>query len=150
MKLILKITAGVVLAIVLLTAGCAALIGSASKSVSKSIAVHNPPASAATSDPTSSGDVSRDNAVKSAEDYLDGQAFSRTGLIHQLTFEGYSKADAVYAVDNISPDWNAQAAKSAHDYLDGQAFSRSGLIHQLTFEGYTLSQATYGVNQTGL
>jgi hypothetical protein len=90
------------------------------------------------------------NARESAEDYLAYTAFSRKGLIEQLKFEGYSKSDATYAVDAVSPDWNEQAAKAAKDYLDYSSFSRSGLIEQLEFEGYTSSQAEYGVNQTGL
>src|SRR3954451_4085472 len=38
------------------------------------------------------------NALESAESYLDGQAFSKRGLIQQLKFEDYSKADAKFAV----------------------------------------------------
>jgi host cell surface-exposed lipoprotein len=62
------------------------------------------------------------------EDYLASQGFSRSGLIRQLKYEGYSVADATYAVDAIGVDWNKQAAKVAQDYLDTQGFSRSGLI----------------------
>ena len=69
-----------------------------------------------------------------------------------MKFEGYSVADATYAVDKVAYRgiWSEQAAGSAKDYLDGQSFSRSGLIEQLEFEGYTPAQAIYGVNQTGL
>ena len=92
----------------------------------------------------------QDNAKRAAENYLGSQAFSRSGLIKQLKYEGYSEADAIYGVDAVSPDWNEQAAKKAMQYLDGQAFSRSGLIEQLEYEGFTPAQAVYGVNQTGL
>lgn len=92
----------------------------------------------------------QENARRSAENYLDTAAFSRKGLIGQLEYEGYSTADATYAVDAVSPDWNEQAAKAAKNYLDTSAFSRSGLIEQLKYEGYTEQQAVYGVNQTGL
>jgi len=77
-------------------------------------------------------------------------AFSRTGLIKQLEFEGYSADDATYAVDVLNVDWNEQAAKSAQDYLDMTSFSHSGLVKQLEFEGFTPEQAEYGVNATGL
>ncbi len=90
------------------------------------------------------------NAVESAESYLDFTAFSRTGLIEQLEFEGYSTDDATFAVDSLDIDYKEQAAKSARDYLDFTSFSRSGLIEQLMFEGYTEEQATYGVDQVGL
>jgi Host cell surface-exposed lipoprotein len=98
----------------------------------------------------------QDNARRSAESYLDLTAFSRKGLIKQLSSEygeGFSKADAVYAVNNIDVDWNKQAAKSAKSYLEISAFSRQGLIEQLESEageGFTHAQAVYGVNQTGL
>ncbi|XKG11107.1 Ltp family lipoprotein [Sutcliffiella horikoshii] len=36
-----------------------------------------------------------------AQDYLDYTAFSRSGLIQQLEFEGFSNADATYAVDEV-------------------------------------------------
>ena len=82
--------------------------------------------------------------------YLDTSAFSRTGLIKQLKYEGYSTADATYAVNAVSPNWNEQAAKAAQSYLDTSSFSRSGLIEQLMFEGYTRAQAEYGAKKVGL
>jgi hypothetical protein len=98
----------------------------------------------------------QDNARRSAENYLAYSAFSRAGLIKQLSSEygeGFSKADAIYAVNHINVDWNEQAAKSAKNYLDNGAFSRQGLIEQLSSaygEGFTYAQAVYGVSQAGL
>ena len=94
--------------------------------------------------------AAQENAIGAAEDYLEFQSFSRTGLIKQLVFEKYSKADATFAVDHIDVNWKEQAAKSAQNYLELQHFSRQGLIKQLMFEGYTKAQATHGVNTTGL
>jgi hypothetical protein len=94
--------------------------------------------------------ASQEQAIGTAEDYLQGQSFSRKGLIEQLKYEGFSKADATYAVTHITVSWNEQAAKTAENYLDGQHFSRSGLIEQLEFEGFTHAQAVYGVNKAGL
>jgi Host cell surface-exposed lipoprotein len=155
MKLILKIAAGVVLAVVLLTVGCGALIASSADEIEKEMAVHSP---SLIEDPTAEAEDSeypgetagQENARRSAESYLDTTAFSHKGLIQQLKFEGYSTADATYGVDAVSPNWNVQAAKAAKNYLDTTSFSRSGLIQQLEFEGYTAAQAVYGVNQTGL
>ncbi len=93
---------------------------------------------------------SQEQAVRQAEQYLDYTAFSRSGLIEQLEFEGFSRADATYAVDHITVDWKKQAAKKAEEYLDYTAFSRSGLIKQLEFEGFTSSQAKYGADAVGL
>jgi hypothetical protein len=92
----------------------------------------------------------QENARESAESYLDLSAHSRSGLIKQLKFEGFSEKDATYGVDAQHADWKKQAAASAEAYLDMSAFSRSGLIQQLMFEGYTREQATYGANKIGL
>lgn len=96
--------------------------------------------------------VSQQNAVRAAENYLSMMPFSYKGLIQQLTVgEGYSTADATFAVNSITVDWNAQAAKAAQNYLDMMAFSHDGLIQQLIVgDGYTPAQAAYGVATTGL
>ena len=67
-----------------------------------------------------------------------------------MEFEGFSRADATYAVDEITVDWNEQAARSAQNYLNFMAFSRAGLIRQLEFEGFTREQAVFGVDAVGL
>lgn len=89
------------------------------------------------------------NALGSAREYLSISAFSYSGLIHQLEYEGYSTEEATYAADNCNANWNEQAAKSAKEYLDISSFSRQGLIDQLIYEGYTQEQAEYGVTQNG-
>lgn len=89
------------------------------------------------------------NALRSAENYLSFAAFSYSGLISQLEFEGYSSEACVYAVDHCGADWNEQAKKSAANYLLFMAFSKAGLIKQLEFEGFTHEQAVYGVEQNG-
>src|SRR6478735_11889980 len=94
--------------------------------------------------------VSQEQAVNQAESYLEMTAFSRKGLIKQLEFEEFSKADAKYAVDHISVNWNEQAAKQARSYLDMTAFSHGSLLRQLKFEGFTSSQAAFGVKSVGL
>ena len=96
------------------------------------------------------GSASVQQAVGQAQDYLDFSSFSRSGLINQLEFEGFSSKDATAAVDSLNIDWNEQAALKALEYLDFSSFSRSGLIDQLVFEGFTQSQAQYGVSQAGL
>lgn len=96
------------------------------------------------------------NAVRSAQDYLRSGAFSRKGLIKQLSSDagdGYSLEASTYAVDSLDIDYNEQAVKSAQGYLQNGAFSRKGLIAQLgsdAGEGFTHSQAVHGVNEAGL
>jgi len=100
--------------------------------------------------------LAMENALESAQDYLDYSAFSRLGLIDQLSSEygeGFSLDDATWAVDSLHVNWNEQAVQSAKDYLDYSAFSRQGLIDQLSSEygeQFTVAQATYAVNKIGL
>lgn len=100
--------------------------------------------------------AAQDQAIQSAQSYVDMSGFSRVGLIKQLTSsagEGFAKADAMYAVNHIEVDWNAEAAESAKSYLDMGGFSRTSLIQQLSSkagEGFTLKQAEYAVNKVGL
>ncbi|MDQ0030150.1 hypothetical protein J2S89_001975 [Arthrobacter bambusae] len=96
------------------------------------------------------GTASQQNALRTAAQYLNYSAFSRTGLIGQLEYEKYSTEDATWAVDRVTVDWNVQAAKSAKEYLKFTAFSRGGLVDQLIYEGFTPEQAEYGASQTGL
>ncbi|HIU75126.1 MAG TPA: Ltp family lipoprotein [Candidatus Pelethocola excrementipullorum] len=93
--------------------------------------------------------MSQRNALSKAHDYLDYTAFSYSGLIGQLEYEGFSTEDSTYAVDNCGADWNEQAAQKAQDYLDYSSFSRTGLIEQLEYEGFTAEQAEYGVSAVG-
>ena len=93
--------------------------------------------------------LAQSNAVESADSYLRVLNFSRSGLIGQLEFEGYSTEDATFAADYLNPDWNAEAAGAAQSYLDAMAFSREGLYDQLIFEGYTPDQANAGLAAVG-
>jgi hypothetical protein len=97
--------------------------------------------------------ASQRNALESAQSYLSTEAFSRSGLIDQLHSpygEGYPKSVAVWAVNHVRANWNAQAVKSARSYLSSSSFSRSGLVQQLHSpygDGFTLAQAEYGVSR---
>ena len=90
--------------------------------------------------------MSQQNAVQKAQQYLAYTSFSRLGLIQQLEYDDFSTADATYAVDSLTVDWNAQAVKKAQQYLDYTSFSRQGLLEQLVFDSFTASQAAYGVS----
>jgi hypothetical protein len=101
--------------------------------------------------------VSEQQALDAAKNYLsDGTGFSRQGLIDQLDSsagDGFSKADATWAVDHSGADWDAQAVDAARNYMQMGGFSRSSLIDQLTSaygDQFTLAQATYAANKVGL
>jgi hypothetical protein len=95
----------------------------------------------------------QENALEAARSYLDSGAFSRKGLIKQLSSsygEGFSRADATFAVERVDADWKAEAVESARSYLDSGSFSRSGLIEQLSSsygENFTQAQAEYAVDK---
>ena len=89
------------------------------------------------------------NARWEAAEYLKMSVFSRSGLIEQLEYEGFTTTQAEYGVDAQGANWNAQAALEAAEYLKMSAFSRSGLIEQLEYEGFTTTQAEYGANAVG-
>ncbi|WP_185804818.1 Ltp family lipoprotein [Pontivivens nitratireducens] len=95
------------------------------------------------------------NAVRLAESYLSFSAFSRQGLIDQLSSEfgeQFDITDATVAVDSLFVNWNEQASRSADEYLKMMGFSCQGLIDQLSSahgEQFTVPQATYGAQQAG-
>lgn len=93
------------------------------------------------------------NAIASAQSYVSMTAFSKSGLITQLTSEygeGYPSDIATKAVESLDVNWKAEAVESAESYLAMTSFSRSGLIQQLTSEygeGFTQAQAEYAVSK---
>lgn len=89
------------------------------------------------------------NALERAKEYLDYSAFSYSGLIEQLEYEGYTNQEATYGADNCGADWNVQAEQCAKDYMEYSEFSQSGLIEQLEYEGFTHSQAVHGAESVG-
>ena len=89
------------------------------------------------------------NALKKAKSYLSFTSFSKEGLIKQLEFEGFTTAEATFAVDNCGADWEEQAKNKAKDYLDFSAFSRSGLIHQLEYDGFSTEDAEKAADNCG-
>jgi hypothetical protein len=94
--------------------------------------------------------VSEQNAVRTAQEYLKMDGFSRQGLIDQLVHDEYSEADATAAVDSLAVNWSEQAVRTAKAYLKMDSFSHGGLVDQLEHDGYTASQAEYGVEAVGL
>jgi hypothetical protein len=133
------------------TAADRASTKNAAKKDARNVAASGKPGQAKSTKPAAPKETaSQAQARQSAAGYLDYTAFSRTGLIKQLQFEGYSAKDATYGTDAQHANWNKQAALAAKHYLDYDSFSREGLIDQLKFEGYTQAQAEYGVNQVGL
>ena len=100
--------------------------------------------------------TSQENAIASAYDYLDYSAFSKAGLIDQLSSkygDGFSKADAAFAVNHIKVNWNGRLLPPRWNTSTMTRSRAHGLIQRLESEygeQFTHAQAVYGVNQTGL
>ncbi|BBY64721.1 Ltp family lipoprotein [Mycolicibacterium helvum] len=110
----------------------------------------SPSAQTTTTEPADTETASQRNAMRKAQDYLDMKGFSRSGLITQLEFEGFSTSDATYAADHITVDWNEQATRAGKTYLEMSGFSRAGLAGQLEQgDGFTPEQAAYGAEHAG-
>lgn len=103
--------------------------------------------------------LAQENAIESAQSYVNFTAFSKKGLLKQLTSkygEGFDTADAKFAIkyleENNLVDWNSEAVEAAKSYLDMTSFSRSGLYDQLTSEygeGFTDKQAKHALKVVG-
>lgn len=89
----------------------------------------------------------RSQATSMAKSYLRSQGFSKSGLVEQLEYEGFSHSVAVWGASHAGANWLTQAVLVAKSYLRSQPFSRSGLLDQLEFEGFTHYQASYGVSR---
>lgn len=89
-------------------------------------------------------------AIDSAKQYLSTQAFSKAGLIDQLSSkagDGFPAKVATFAVNHLDVDWNHQAYLSAKQYLSLESFSKANLIQQLESgagDKFTHAQAVYG------
>jgi hypothetical protein len=100
--------------------------------------------------------ASQQQAIESAQQYVDFSGFSKYGLMQQLTSDagsGFTQSDAAFALKHITVDYNAEAVEAAQSYLDLTSFSRKGLINQLSSKagsGFTLKQATYAADKVGL
>lgn len=92
------------------------------------------------------------NALKQAESYSEALHMSKQAIYDQLTSQyggKFEKADAQYAIDNISADWNANALESAKSYRDSLNMSRGAIYDQLISQyggKFTKSEAQYAID----
>ncbi|OKL48180.1 hypothetical protein BSR28_00235 [Boudabousia liubingyangii] len=91
-----------------------------------------------------------EKATESAKQYLESIPFSRSGLIHQLTYNGeFTEAEATQAVDSLNVDWNEQALRKAQEYVDsGMGLSKKGIAKMLSekdIAGFTEEQTEYAI-----
>ena len=178
MKRVLKVALVVILGFVLLVIGCAALISetdnnaeNTDKPATQEEQIKEEPAEepkeeaqepiiqeeeapeAAIPEEDEVVPFEYEQALKSAQNYVDALHFSRQGLKQQLTSEygsGFSEEAAEYALDHVDVDYKEEAVEAAQSYLDAMSFSREGLKQQLTSEygsGFTEEEAEYALDQ---
>ena len=182
MKQVLKVALGVVLGFVLLVVGCTALIletdngtDSPDNPTTQEEKVKEEPAEEpkeeaqepvaqeeeAVEEEAPEAAIPEEEAVpfeyeqalKSAQNYVDALHFSRQGLKQQLTSEygsGFSEEAAEYALEHVDVDYKEEAVEAAQSYLDAMSFSRQELKQQLTSEygsGFTEEEAEYALDQ---
>ena len=116
----------------------------------------NGPVATAPAKPKETGTVSQREALDAAQSYLDTMGFSKKGLMEQLTSnygDGFTKADAAWAIAHLKVDWNAEAVEAGKSYLETGSFSRKEMIDQLSSpygDQFTKAQATYAADKLGL
>lgn len=104
-------------------------------------------------DNKSSATTEQKNALKKAQTYATSMHMSKQKVYDQLVSEygeGFSVADAQYAIDNLtSIDWNANALAKAKTYYTTMSMSKSKIYDQLISEygeKFTPEQAQYAVD----
>lgn len=92
------------------------------------------------------------NALIKAEQYSKTLYMSKQGIYDQLTSEygeQFSAADAQYAIDNMTADWNANALAKAKSYQTTMNMSKKAIYDQLVSqygEKFTASEAQYAID----
>lgn len=92
------------------------------------------------------------NALKKAETYSSVMHMSKKRIYKQLTSEygeGFTAAEAQYAIDNIKADWNANALATAKNYQETMSMSKSAIYKQLISEygeEFTKDEAQYAID----
>lgn len=89
----------------------------------------------------------QENAQKSAEGYA-MMNMSRQGVIDQLVFDKFSKADAEWAVKQLDEgvSWKENALGSAKTYYGKMNMSKSAVYDQLLFDKFTKEEAQYAID----
>jgi hypothetical protein len=96
--------------------------------------------------------VSQQQAIQDAQSYLQNVGgFSYLGLIAQVENDQFSAADATFAVNHITVNWNQQAAQDAQSYMQNVGgFSCGSMVSQLENDQFTQVEAEYGAQSVGL
>jgi SOS response regulatory protein OraA/RecX len=91
----------------------------------------------------------QESALARAKLYLQQGYFSERGLREKLIQDGYSAANAAFAVNRCYVDWSTQAVNAAKSYVKNRAISESALLKLLLSDGFTNEQSKNAVKKCG-
>lgn len=91
---------------------------------------------------------SQEQALETAQQRTDREGYGRTALVQTLEFEdGFSKADATFAANNVSANWKEEAVERAQIRVDRDSpYLPTSLIAHLKQEGFSRAEATFAVD----
>ncbi len=94
-----------------------------------------------------SGTEKEIDATKKAVEFVERYPrYSAKELSEKLVGEGFTQAEADYAVKNAGIDWKEMALIYAHSYMAAGGFSKKEVAEMLVFSGFTEEEAEYGAN----
>ena len=86
-------------------------------------------------------------ALESARYRIDAEGVSKVALIQHMTADGYTRANATFAANNVGADWKAEAVEQAENRLDAEEYSRRSLAEHLGSDGFTPAEVEYAVSK---
>ena len=86
-----------------------------------------------------------EQAVITAQGYLEVLPFSRADLHGQLIFHGFSQEEADYGVSSCGADWKEQALRAARE-IDDPTTSREAIRAYLEFCSFSESEIEYALD----
>lgn len=93
-------------------------------------------------------DYNQEQAIIAVLDHLPESLFSRNVFINQIIAEGFTKEEAIFAVDAADIDWNNQALKTAQKVLEYENKTKQEIYDYLIIAEFTKSQAKYGAENS--
>lgn len=91
----------------------------------------------------------QEQALKMAQEYIDGQSFSKKDLRYQLhNYHEFSEEATEYALENVVVDWRTECVDMAQEYLDSMSFSKQDLRNQLQYHEFASEDIEYAIENT--
>ena len=88
-----------------------------------------------------------EQALETAQNRIDREGYGRLALVDTLRYEdGFSKADATFAVDNVRANWRQEAVERAQARIDGPPYTPTSLIAHVKQEGFSRDEAAFAVD----